>query len=755
MGESSLMNYVDATASSSPGNAANTNSAGAHSPSSFVEAWSSSSEGEGEEDSDVGHSSNSTNDDDDEESPAFSDSDSESDSESSSSASFDRQSPNTDADAGVASPLFGTTTVTNGSTSSTSKYDHQSHSISSEGMHNRRATTRNRSDNGNENALRGNGNRHGSGDDGDGTESKKDHLSPRTTGTHLKSATRSSRRTNNQRNLGHRRHRHHVAAEDETFWKEAKSALKECCPRACSSNLGLATAVIFWMVCQMYFYLSLFPGGSMVFNDTNKRMNYRGYISKKRYIHPNSLHEEEDMTPEERAILQRHYRQEANEVLGSAAQAPPARDKDGQIITDTMKRYARKKTASRKGKLNEGRERLHEDCEYANWQTLNFPSCNNIHEIDLRIDFQMRKYGTKLPNMGTLTDFSGTENLEEEELEHRNSVIAQHLEGYVSSGMWRNVWRIRADKQDVSSRAKFAVLKLMKMEHDVDERNVDRHRRDALTMERLTHHPNVVDIYGYCGNTVMTEYVGQTLDEILYPPNPYLKKMRNKDNPLQIPASGASRDTQLKRVQLALDAAKGMAALHGDAQILPGGIAHADIQSKQFVVDDSVSPPVVKINDFNRCRFVAVNTTKISHSPPDRGNVDGNACLFQIPSAPGRSRSPEEYNEENLSVQLDVYSLGHIFFGILTGKEPYEAELKGIRKNSIGVRDRVKRGEAPSLFDKVRGVPLFQSEGMGDEAIHYVMDQSYIKDPEDRITAQGIVYYLEPVLRKLLLEASS
>jgi hypothetical protein len=42
----------------------------------------------------------------------------------------------------------------------------------------------------------------------------------------------------------------------------------------------------------------------------------------------------------------------------------------------------------------------------------------------------------------------------------------------------------------------------MKGEHDWDHRNLERHRRDALTMERLTSSPYIISIYGHCGNTV-------------------------------------------------------------------------------------------------------------------------------------------------------------------------------------------------------------------------------------------------------------
>ena len=104
---------------------------------------------------------------------------------------------------------------------------------------------------------------------------------------------------------------------------------------------------------------------------------------------------------------------------------------------------------------------------------------------------------------------------------------------YVGSGLWRDVWEVdprgelgrQGDYGATNSNqimesddenTPVAVLKVMKLEHAYDFRNYDRHRRDALVMERLSSSPYIVEIYGYCANSVLTEYVGQTLDDLIY-----------------------------------------------------------------------------------------------------------------------------------------------------------------------------------------------------------------------------------------------
>jgi hypothetical protein len=49
------------------------------------------------------------------------------------------------------------------------------------------------------------------------------------------------------------------------------------------------------------------------------------------------------------------------------------------------------------------------------------------------------------------------------------------------------------------------VLKTLRFEHEFDLRNWDRHRRDAIAMERLTSSRFVLDIYTSCGNSGPTE----------------------------------------------------------------------------------------------------------------------------------------------------------------------------------------------------------------------------------------------------------
>lgn len=332
-------------------------------------------------------------------------------------------------------------------------------------------------------------------------------------------------------------------------------------------------------------------------------------------------------------------------------------------------------------------EALSPGCVPSEWQTKSFPNCNEIHEIDLydALGPSLRKGRT-------------------------NETLAYSDVGYVGSGLWRSVWKIHPHGPMLlsdGSLIKPVVLKTMRLDHKVSSRNLDRHRRDALVMERLTSSPNVIDIYGFCGNTILSEFLKTTVDRIIY----------EGDDDYPSNKTLASRETPLGRLRLALDVSKGVAALHS---IDGGPIIHADLQAKQFLVD---TDGTVKVNDFNRCRFMAHN------------NETNQPCAVRIPQAPGDSRAPEEYDFKPLNEQIDVYSLGHVLFTILTGQDSF-GEIEGDR------REAVKEGKKPVIE------PNFREEGSSDFDLANLILRAYEHDPSKRITSPKLVQELETLLRK-------
>jgi len=291
-------------------------------------------------------------------------------------------------------------------------------------------------------------------------------------------------------------------------------------------------------------------------------------------------------------------------VFGSSSKSPVDSFHDGEKNKGILRKPLNHPNVGRRERP-EIVEFLPPDCERLSWHNFSFPNGNTIHEIDLT---------NPKPKMVR----------------------------YIASGLWRDVWAIRP----TSPEEKPLILKVMKSEHDVTKRNLERHRRDALVMERLTSSPFVVDVYGYSGNTVMTEYVETTLSDILYEHKTTSSKRKRQNGGADInkgsntTRANVTRKTQQGRLALALGVARGVQAIH---DFPDGPIVHADITAKQFLVTKEGK---VKLNDFNRCRFMALNVS------------DNTPCNFRIPSAPGKGKFA---NVSFQPVSVPLFAL--VYFG--------------------------------------------------------------------------------------------
>lgn len=331
-------------------------------------------------------------------------------------------------------------------------------------------------------------------------------------------------------------------------------------------------------------------------------------------------------------------------------------------------------------------------CEYRyDWQRTTVASCNRLHELDLveALPFRKRKYPNETPNMN-MTMFQ-----------------SRHL----GSGLWRDVFEVQSNdgKNDTTM-----VLKILKLEHFSATgdlfRNIDRHRREANAMAAVTSHKEILNIYGYCGTNIMTQSAAKGLDQALETkhsaghPNDY-----DEDS-----SSSSTRSSQLKKLSWALDAARGVTALHVHQVI------HADLQTRQFLL---LPDGTVVLNDLNRCRFV-----------PQRNDTAADACPIRIPSAPGMWRSPEEYSRTNLTTAMDIYSLGHVLHEIWTGRTPFA---------NAGVnawKQRVQDGS----WTVDPGV--FSSNDPIDIKFRHLLESCWKVNPTERITAEQLSRALERLL---------
>mmetsp|Transcript_23724 Transcript_23724/g.67003 ORF Transcript_23724/g.67003 Transcript_23724/m.67003 type:complete len:574 (+) Transcript_23724:859-2580(+) len=279
---------------------------------------------------------------------------------------------------------------------------------------------------------------------------------------------------------------------------------------------------------------------------------------------------------------------------------------------------------------------------------------------------------------------------------------------FLAHGYWRDVWRVRRPLHDDDYGGR-SVLKTMRYEHDFTERNYDRHRRDSMAMEHLSSSPHIMNIYAFCGNSGLFEFAnGGSVDDIAYDK--------------EVMKGYSSRD----KVAMAHQLASGLSAVHNIDKVGVPSISHTDITGSQFVLVEQAG--IYKLNDFNRARFLTKN------------RETGESCTFSVGNNPGSFRSPEEYTEPHVQTEkIDVYSLGNIFYGILTSLTPFEDI-----SDSADIQKKIRHGKQPPIADKFKN-----SKDPYIKALLKVIGMCWVQDPKARSSSREVMDYLEQRLVEL------
>ena len=293
------------------------------------------------------------------------------------------------------------------------------------------------------------------------------------------------------------------------------------------------------------------------------------------------------------------------------------------------------------------------------WQVASYPSCNALHVMDL----------------------GGA--------------------AFVANGFFRDVWAVNETTDVGPEQLAVKTLRLRDSSKlDYDARNYHRHNVDAIVHERLTAAPHVMNLFGFCGMSIIVEFAnGGDLGDALSEGNTLTKK---------------------ERFKTALDITEAVSDLHNFNQKVPA-IAHSDIWHSQFVK----TKRGYVLADFNRAQFLFWNTTS-----------NASSCPYYYQHSNGYPfRSPEEYSYQAQTEKIDVYSVGNILFSLLMDKWPYEDLYK--EKNTEAVSKHIVRGDRDALPTE-----LLESTDPIDVAIRTAMDMCWIHDWRERPSAKDIAQFL-------------
>jgi hypothetical protein len=282
--------------------------------------------------------------------------------------------------------------------------------------------------------------------------------------------------------------------------------------------------------------------------------------------------------------------------------------------------------------------------------------------------------------------------LRPEELEINCDNVDQLVLGdFLGQGFWREVYRANWKGREVA-------VKIVK-EHLLNRSDiVTRHVEEVAAIFPVRNAPNIVSLVGWCNSTVVVDYVPKKLDEMLYESTEVVSVRR--------------------ALELALDAARGLAQLHSAAG---GPFAHSDIQTRQFLVDIDGK---LLLNDFNRIKYAG---PRLKNGKPTEEK-----CTFSTAIAKGKWRSPEEYEHADLDEKLDVYSLSLVLWSLRSREKPYAnlSREKVYKKIPQGIRPPVSA---------MSGFPIEMQQ---------LIVRAWDADPAKRPSASELATGIEKILEK-------
>ncbi len=219
-------------------------------------------------------------------------------------------------------------------------------------------------------------------------------------------------------------------------------------------------------------------------------------------------------------------------------------------------------------------------------------------------------------------------------------------------------------------------LKVLHERHTGDPEYVERFRREARAIARLSH-PNIVTVIDR-GEVDTHEFIvfelvdGQNLKDVL---------------------AGRRRLPVAEALALVHQAARGLAHAHEH------GIVHRDVKPQNVLVDKD---GVAKVTDFGIARSIGLD-----HGLTESGTILGT----------GDYLSPEQATGGEVDERSDQYSLGVLLYELLTGEVPYRGE--GI----VAVAVRHLNDPVPSVRDRRPDVPA---------RVEALVQRAMAKRPEDR-----------------------
>src|SRR4051812_17576047 len=278
---------------------------------------------------------------------------------------------------------------------------------------------------------------------------------------------------------------------------------------------------------------------------------------------------------------------------------------------------------------------------------------------------------------------------------HQRTMIGERvaeryeLEELVGTGGMSSVYKAHDELLD-----RHVALKILHQHYNDDEEYVERFRREARSVARLSH-PNIVTVID------RGEEDGRQFIVFEYVAGENLKALVTRDGAMPV----------VEAVTIAHQIARALAFAHEH------GLVHRDVKPQNVLLNGDHS---AKVTDFGIARSLDVK-----HGMTQTGTVLGTSDYI----------APEQAQGQNVSAQTDVYSLGVVLYELLTGEVPFPGE------NFVAVAMRHINEPPPSARERRSDVP---------PRLDAALQRAMAKDPADRYPSMdAFCAELEACLREL------
>eukprot|EP00977_Amphora_coffeiformis_P018823 scaffold6750_cov160-Amphora_coffeaeformis.AAC.7 len=228
-------------------------------------------------------------------------------------------------------------------------------------------------------------------------------------------------------------------------------------------------------------------------------------------------------------------------------------------------------------------------CEMVEWQDKEYPTCNIFHEFDFASSYKQKE---------------------------------SHI---VGGGFFRKVFK-------GESHGEMVVMKLAAVTSSnkpLAKYDWESNRLEAVVNNALSPNPHIVDMYSYCGLSLLSENMERgDLHDLA---SPHYERCEEDDEDLpENPWELRNNLSPLEKVELALQMAEALRILHHHKG---GAIVHNDVQLAQFLRDKNGR---VKLTDFNMATILQYN----SNQPEE-------PCKFVFEKTPGMVSRRSDWPHQN------------------------------------------------------------------------------------------------------------